>query len=238
MAEPLQSDRALDSSVCAPWTQNQQGYVDTLSMDAMRCFIDMTHERIYRECGDLFQQTIVGFFTDEPVTMVDVRTERSAWQTIGMPWTPSLPQRFADRFGYDIEPHYLELAGDGPSPVKRDYWALVKQMHVQSYHDQIGVWCREHGVKYTGHLGEDVPLMQVRFAGSAFQRLWNMDEPGVDMLCCKPEPRIRFDSQVLIASIARHSGKNRVYCEAFGVASFDIRLGQMLARADAGRSRR
>ncbi len=44
----------------------------------------------------------------------------------------------------------------------------------------------------------------------------------------KPEPEHRFVEQTLIAGIARHAGKDRVYCEAFGISSFDIRLGQML----------
>ncbi len=142
----------------------------------------MHRRAIYKECGDFFGGTIVGFFTDEPSAMIDAPAGRSMWQAAGMPWTPSLPQRFRDRFGYEIEPRYAELAGDGPAAVKRDYWALVKEMHSESYHGQIGEWCREHGVKYTGHVGEDVPLMQVRFAGSAFECLKHMDEPGVDML--------------------------------------------------------
>lgn len=228
-AKPVQSNRILDGSLGAPWTQNERGYLDTLSEDAVRCFIEMNYESIYRECKEFFGSTITGFFTDEPVCMVDdTNGERDAWSTVGMPWTPRLPGLFKERFGYDIEPRYSELAGDGPSQVKRDYWTLVKEIYTETYHGQIGRWCREHGVKYTGHVGEDRLLEQVRFSGSVYQCLKHMDEPGIDMLMYKPEPEDRFIEQVAVTSITRHCGKDRVYCEAFGIAHYDIRLGVML----------
>jgi len=231
-AVPVQSDRVLDNTMGAPWTRSEAGYLDTLSVDAVRCFIELTHEQIRRECGELFNEVIAGFFTDEPVTMVDrVGKTAGGWNAVGVPWTPGLPARFAERFGYDIEPRYVELAQPVPSPVKRDYWQLVKEMHVEAYHGQMGQWCREHGVKYTGHVGEDSLLMQLRFTGSIFQSLREMDEPGIDFLGHGPDPEDRFIEQVVVPSIARHSGKDRVYCEAYGITPFDIRLGKMLRRA-------
>ncbi len=232
-AEPVQSDRILDNTMGAPWTGSEAGYLDTLSVDAVRCFIELTHERILHECGDLFADVIVGFFTDEPVTMVDRVSEiAGGWHAVGVPWTPSLPARFAERFGYEVEPHYAELAQREPSSVRRDYWQIIKEMHVEAYHQQIGEWCRSHGVKYTGHCGEDLMIMQVRFAGSLFQSLGEMDEPGIDFLGHGPDPEDRFIEEVVVESIARHCGKDRVYCEAYGITPFDIRLGKMLRRAE------
>lgn len=232
VAEPKQSDRVLDNTTAAPWARGEAGYLDTLSDEAVRCFIRLTHERYYAECADFFDGTIAGFFTDEPVTMMDVKSDQpGGWGAAGLPWTPNFPARFKARFGCDIEPRYADLVGDGPSQIKRDYWALAKEMHSEAYHGQIGRWCREHGVKYTGHLGEDLLLMQVRFAGSAYECLKHMDEPGVDYLGHAPEPDDKFIEQALIRSIARHSGKTRVYCEAFGISPWDIRPGSMLRRA-------
>jgi hypothetical protein len=231
-AEPIQSDRILDNTMGAPWTHSEAGYLDTLSVDSVRCFIKLTHERILHECGELFNEVIAGFFTDEPVTMVDRASEiAGGWSAVGVPWTPHLPARFAERFGYDIEQRYAELAQSGPSPVKRDYWQLVKEMHVEAYHGQIARWCRDHAVKYTGHVGEDLLLMQLRFTGSIFQSLGEMDEPGIDFLGHGPDPEDRFIEEVVVPSVARHAGKDRVYCEAYGITPFDIRLGKMLRRA-------
>lgn len=231
-AVPVQSDRILDNTMGSPWTRSEAGYLDTLSVDAVRCFIELTHEQIRRECGELFDDVIAGFFTDEPVTMVDRAGQTvGGWNAVGVPWTPSLPARFRERFGYDIEPRYTELSLPGVSALKRDYWQLVKEMHIEAYHGQIGQWCRDHGVKYTGHVGEDSLLMQLRFTGSIFQSLSEMDEPGIDFLGHGPDPEDRFIEQVVVQSVARHAGKDRVYCEAYGITPFDIRLGKMLRRA-------
>ncbi|MDO8586357.1 MAG: hypothetical protein Q7T82_04895 [Armatimonadota bacterium] len=230
-AEPVRSDRILDNVIGAPWTRGERGYLDTLSVDAVRRFIDLTYERIHAECGDFFSDTIAGFFTDEPVTMMDTFSGiAGGWSMVGMPWTPGLLSRFREQFGRDIETRYAELA-DGHSPLKRDYWRLVKQMHREAYHAQIGAWCRGHGIKYTGHVGEDSLLMQVRFSGSIYQCLAEMDEPGIDFLGHSIEPEDRFIEHVTVCSAARHAGKSRVYCEAFGITPFDIRLSSMLRRS-------
>jgi hypothetical protein len=229
---PEQSDRVLDCVTGAPWTQSDKGYLDTLSAPAVRCFIEMTHERYYRECGDYFDDVICGFFTDEPAAMMNrFENQNNLWLAIGVPWTPTLPSEFKARFGYEIEPLYGKLAESGPSEVKRDYWQLVKKMHADAYHGQIGQWCRQHGVKYTGHVGEDNPLQEVRFAGSIYQSLGQMDEPGIDYLGGGCEPDQRFVENMVVTSLARHHGCSRVFCEAFGVSPFTLRLGEMLRRA-------
>jgi hypothetical protein len=230
-AEPRQCDRVLDNTMGAPWTRSETGYLDTLSTDAVQCYIDMVYERTYRECGDLFKEVIAGFFTDEPASQIADKSHEGVWTAYTLPWTPTFPERFKKRFGYEIEPHYSELAGDGPSSIKRDYWALAKEMHIEAYHAQLGQWCRDHSVKYTGHVGEDMPLQQIRFAGSVFQALSQMDIPGVDFLCCNPEANQRFVDQVAVSSIARHTGKEHVYCEVYGISRFDLRLAEMLRTA-------
>ena len=232
-AEPIQPDMVLDNVVGAPWARGETGYLDTLSQGAVRCFIDLTYERVYRECGSLFAETVAGFFTDEPTTMMpQFRGDNPGpWSAVGLPWTPQLPQLFHERFGYDIVPYYNEIGCDHPGQVKRDYWDLVKDLYAQAYYGQIGSWCRTHGVKFTGHAGEDTLLMQSRFSGSLYECLSRMDEPGIDYLGVGSEPDHRFVEMVTVASVARHAGRERVYCEAFGISPRDLKLGEMLRRA-------
>lgn len=227
IAEPRQCDRLLETSVGSPWSGGEAGYVDTLSRTAMQAFINMTHERLRNHVNGLLEQVVVGFFTDEPAAMVGSRNgNASLWDTVGLPWTPALPARFKGSFGYSIEDRYVELAGESPQ-LRRDYYKLVKQMHMEAYHDQMAGWCHLHGMKYAGHLGEDRLLQQVRFSGSAYEALSRMDEPGVDFLGLDVGSHLRHIGPVTVASIARHTGKPRVYCEAYGVSSLDLRLGLM-----------
>jgi len=230
---PVQSDMLLDTSVGAPWTKGEPGYLDTLSPKAVQCFIHLTYDRVFHECGPLFQQAVAGFFTDEVASMIPPYREDlpGPWRAIGLPWTPQVPELFRERFGYDIEPRYLELAGDRPGQVKRDYWDLVKHLFAESYYGQIGRWCADHGVKFTGHAGEDSLLMQSRFSGSLYECLKHMDEPGIDFLGAGVEPDDRFMEMAVVSSIAKHTGKERVFCEAFGISPPDSRPGALLRRA-------
>jgi hypothetical protein len=230
-ADPMQSDRILDNVMGASWTRNETGYLDTLSCEAVRCFIELTHERYYRECGEYFGKVVTGFFTDEPVTMVDINTGvPSGWYTLGVPWTPALPKRFHERLGYEIEPHYTQLADATQTAVRKDYWHVVKEMHHEAYYGQISRWCQAHDVKLTGHIGEDSFPQQVRFAADPYQALKTMDVPGIDFLGYGWESDVRFGEQTFVASVARHSGKKRVLSESFGISPFSIRLGSMLGQ--------
>jgi len=231
---PEQVERIQDNVVGSPWTKGEGGYLDTLSDEAVKCFIDMTYERTRVECGDLFS-LIRGYFTDEPSCLMNNNSNHPHyWNTIGMPWSPKFPAKFKEMHGYDVEPHYLELADDNPSKLKDDYWATVKEMFVNAYYKQIGDWCEDHGVYLTGHAGEDAAITQIRYSGDLWQCMKHMQEPGIDHLCwgsgAEGEPDHRFFDHVIIPSMARHLGRKRVYCEAFGVGDFNLRLGEMLKK--------
>ncbi|MBN1435999.1 MAG: hypothetical protein JW936_02895 [Sedimentisphaerales bacterium] len=227
--EPRRCDRVMDNCIGAPWTTSPRGYVNTLSAEAMGCFIEMTHGRFYEELGELFDEVVVGFFTDEPAARIGcLDSDLSFWSSPDLPWTPELPGWFKERFGYDVEEHFAELTGAEPARVKRDFWELIKAKHCDAYHGQMARWCKAHGVKYTGHLGEDHLLMHVRFAGSAYMSLGQMDEPGIDYLGGGREPDERFIEEMVVTSITKHTGREKTYCEAYGVSGFSLTLGQML----------
>ncbi|MCK5820372.1 MAG: hypothetical protein KAH17_00735 [Bacteroidales bacterium] len=231
---PTRSDMLMDNAMGAPWTNNSKGQLDSLSPKAVACFIDMTYQENYDKFSDYFGNTIVGFFTDEPAAMIPhaLDLNDNFWNAPALPWTPELPGLFLEKYKYEIEPQYSRLAESGFSQVKEDYRQLVKELHCDVYHGQIGRWCRKHGVKYSGHIGEDTLLQQVRFSGSAFGSLSLMDEPGIDQLFYSPVPDDRFIQQIVVSSIARHSDKPRTFCEAWGISPLDLRLSTMFHQAE------
>ena len=46
---------------------NGTSYVDLMSPDAVKEFINCTHERYKKSCGEYFGKSIPGIFTDEDV---------------------------------------------------------------------------------------------------------------------------------------------------------------------------
>ena len=49
----------------SPWF-NDQSYVDSLNPEAIRYFLDVTHEEYKKAVGEEFGKTIPSIFTDEP----------------------------------------------------------------------------------------------------------------------------------------------------------------------------
>ncbi|MBQ0104986.1 MAG: hypothetical protein KBT47_02995 [Armatimonadetes bacterium] len=228
VAEPKRSNRVHDGTTGAPWTWEQTGYIDTLNPDAMKCFLEMNYQKLKEGCGEYWDDVILGFFTDEPATMMPY-DEGNFWNAPALPWTEELPRVFRELNGYDIEPHYNDLFLTEKNKYKEDYFKAVKYLHVNAYHKQIGDWCKANNKFYTGHLGEDSVHQQVRYGGSLYQCLSNMTHPGVDFLnFCDPD--WKYD-QEMVASVAKHSSDpcnpKPVYMEAYGISTYSLTLAEM-----------
>lgn len=48
-----------------------ENFIDTLNPDALRYFIELTHERYKKEIGEEFGRTVKGVFTDEITAFPD-----------------------------------------------------------------------------------------------------------------------------------------------------------------------
>ncbi len=225
---PKKNGRVHDGTTGAPWTKGDKGYIDTLSFEAMSCFIDMNYEKLKEACGEYWDDVVLGFFTDEPATMMPF-DEGNFWNATALPWTEKLPQYFKEINGYDIEPFYEKLFEAEENKYKEDYFKVVKYLYCNAYHKQLGDWCKAHGKFYTGHLGEDSVHQQVRYGGSLYQSLSNMTHPGVDFLNWT-DPDQKYD-QEMVASVAKHSSDpnnpKKVYMEAYGISKYTLTLAEM-----------
>lgn len=227
IAKPKKSNRLHDGTTGAPWTQGERGYLDTLNYDAVNCFININYEKLKEICGEYWEDTIRGFFTDEPAAMIP-DGEGSFWFIKALPWTEKLPQIFKEMNGYDIEPLYNDLFKNENSKLKTDYFKVVKYLHSTAYHKQIGDWCKKNNKEYTGHVGEDCLTMEVNFGGSIYQNLSNMTSPGVDFLNFN-DPDQKIDEEI-VASIAKHSSSDKpkkVYSESFGISRYSLTLKEL-----------
>lgn len=206
----------------AEWALNSNGYLDTLSEEAVSRFIELTHEAYKRELGDYFGDVIKGFFTDEPVT---IKADAKC-----LPYTPGLFEQFKDRFGYDLPERMLALVTDTPDAfrVRQDYWALVIELFRVNCFHQIAQWCGKHDLKLTGHmLFEEVLSGNLHKNGDMFEMLSEFQVPGIDLLDSRTSfdrgPRVHQWGSAcwditgkLIESITFFCERERNLCEAFG----------------------
>ena len=117
--------------------------VDILDPRITDAFLALTHEKYFERFGAEFGKGIAGFFTDEP------RLSEGP-----IPWSPILPDEFKARYGYDILPVLpaLYLPYGDYRAVRHDFWALVSDLFVHAYMEQIFHWCEAHNCRLTGHM--------------------------------------------------------------------------------------
>lgn len=215
---------------------NGYTYVDTMNPEAVQDFIDRTHERYGEHCGGRLGTKIRGMFTDEPhrgqvMCGFGIRNRDKYYLT---PWTPSLFSDFQEMFGGDLIERLPELFlwkdGEKVHPVKWQYMELLQQKFQNVFLTMNRDWCREHGMKLTGHLlHEDTLTAQAAMLGSLIRAYEYMDEPGVDVL--GRHNRIYWIVKQA-ASAARQLGKPKILSEMYADSGWGYRFENFKALGD------
>ncbi len=172
-------------------------FVDVLNPDAVRTFLDLTHERYHARLGIKFGTSIHSIFVDETQPY----------------WSERIPAAFAAECGYDLLP-LLPALQDETHPqhlqVKSDLVYLTHDLFCQTFETAISQWCTEHSIRYSGEK-PSFRLSQLRY----------MDIPG-----CEPghtkagapmdllRPRLRQNARAT-ASAAYFYAKEGSLCECF-----------------------
>ncbi|RPJ07301.1 MAG: hypothetical protein EHM28_07625, partial [Spirochaetaceae bacterium] len=181
---------------------------DLLNPEAVRAFIEITHERYFNALGDYFGNTIIAMFTDEP----DIMGRNAA---PGMfPWTQGFLAEWK-KAGNDEEflPALFLDAGAETDKIRRRYHLAINSRLASSYYAPLSKWCEEHGIALTGHPKEsdDIGLLR-HFQIPAQDTVWRWVSPTA-------ESGISGRHSTLAkcgADAARLSGRKRNANECFG----------------------
>ena len=197
-------------------------YLDTLNPAAVRAFIRTTHEAYSRKFGRHFGRLVPGIFTDEPCY---VAVPVGPWEW-SVPWTGRLPAVFKQRHGYDLIPHLMEtvydVEGRGVTPARYHYHDCITGMFVDAFSRQLGTWCGQHHLAFTGHaLAEDDLESQAHCIGDAMRFYEFMQAPGMDLLT---EHWRIYDTAKQVSSVARQFGRARRLTETYGCTGWDFPL--------------
>lgn len=212
----------LESAEDDPWF-NDHPYVDTLNPDAVRAFIQETHEAYAREVGGEFGRAVPSIFTDEPqYTHRGFLGFPSDQKDVFGAWTDSLEQEYARMYGEELLPLlpllFWESDDEKMFKVRWQYQNLLAELFRDHYCRQIGAWCRTHGLKLTGHVnGEETLHSQTVNVGDAMRCYPEFGIPGIDMLCDFHQYNTAKQAQ----SIVRQEGKPGMLSELYGVTGWD-----------------
>lgn len=210
---------------------NNESYLDVLSKEAVRAFIDSTYEPYKKRLKKYFGKSIPGMFTDEPSYRYTTKPDAIDIARLTgpgvknflfhMPWTSGFDAEFKKAYGYGFRERIPEYAfSKSATRVRYDYWKLVTRLFVTNYTEQIARWCEKNNLKLTGHyLMEQTMLSQTQSIGSAMQHYVHMQEPGIDIL---KESREEVLTVKQVSSVAHQMGRERVLSELYGCSGWNF----------------
>ena len=202
---------------------NNQAYLDTLNPQAVRRFLEVTHERSAQCFQKEFGGVIPAIFTDEPqFSSKGMLTFPADAVDVRLPWTEDLEETYRAAYGQSLLaalPEILwELPEDRPSAARYHYHDHLTERFAQAFADQVGAWCEKHGLMLTGHMMEEPTLQsQTGMLGEAMRSYRGFQLPGIDMLCDRREYTTAKQAQ----SAAHQFGRPGVLSELYGVTNWD-----------------
>ncbi|SDE44992.1 hypothetical protein SAMN02799630_03404 [Paenibacillus sp. UNCCL117] len=199
---------------------NGETHTDVMNPESARLFIETTYERYKQAVGEEFGRTVPGIFTDEPFIR-GFKERLHAPDMTWIAWSDLLPAAFAARRGYEIWDTlpYFFFHGPPAAKIRHDYWRTVTEMFCSAYTEQIGDWCRENGILFTGHYCEIGIVGAVQFGGAVMPHYRYLDIPGIDILCEQTDESLTVKQA---SSVARQYGKKKVLSETYGVTGWDL----------------
>lgn len=199
---------------------NDDAPSDNMNPECVKAFIESTYEAYKKEIGCEFGKTIPGVFTDEP--NVAHRYCKFTGNRGWIPWTDGFKEYFMQKRGYDILDiiPYMFFEGEKSEKIRHDYWRTVSERFSEVYSGQIGEWCEENGLSFTGHfLFENDMGAAVKVSGSIMPHYVYQHIPGIDMLT---EQTLENLTVKQCTSVANQFGRKRVLSETYACTGWDF----------------
>ena len=191
-----------DGEPCAPPS------ADILNPEAVRRFIELTHEAYYRELGEYFGKTVIGFFTDEPCIL--------GRNIQGMfPWTRGFAS-VLEKAGVDLAQLTALFHGEENQDT-RLYQKMLSGREHEVYYRSLSGWCEAHGISLMGHPEQSDDIETERY----------FHIPGQDLVFRMVSPEkggldgVHASQAKCSADAARLFGRRRNSNECFGACNRD-----------------
>lgn len=213
----------LEISGDSPWFNNE-AYVDTLNKKAIERFIEVTHEKYYKELGEEFDKSIPAIFTDEPqFSHKEFFKFAEEEREVTIPFTDDFEETYKDAYGESILDSLPEVFWELPkgevSVARYRYHDHISERFASAFADTIGKWCKEHNIMLTGHMMHEPTLMsQTSALGEVMRSFRSFQLPGIDMLCDRRE----FSTAKQAQSASNQFGCPGVLSELYGVTNWDF----------------
>lgn len=180
--------------------------VDYLSPDAVRLFIEDTHELYYRHFPAAFGATVTTTFFDEP----------TMYRANGRMWTNDFNDKFSERFGFSPETIYPALwydIGKKTAAARNCLFGMRATLYAEGFMKTISEWAEAHGILSTGHQDQEEIANPVSVSGDLMLDGKHMGIPGIDKIGGN-RPAEHFYK--VVSSSAYNWDKHLVMSETYG----------------------
>lgn len=192
--------------LCFSCVKDGDPNVDYLDPEAVRLFVEETHQRYYDLFPEAFGTVITETFCDEP----------TLYRAQGRIWTERFNERFEAAHGFSPESLYPALWYDiGPrTAAARNYlFGFRAQLYAEGFMKTIQEWAATHGIRSTGHQDQEEVLNPVSVSGDLMLCGKYMDIPGIDKIGGDRPAELFYK---VISSSAANWDKQLVMSETFG----------------------
>ncbi len=180
--------------------------VDYLDPEAVKRYVEMTHQQYFDRFAEYFGNTIDGSFFDET----------TLYRANGRIWTGDFNEKFKARHGFDPAPYYPALWVDiGPdtAAVRNYLFGFRSELYATGYPKVVQDWCAAHGIRATGHQDQEEVVNPVSVSGDLMKCFKHQAVPGIDKIGGN-RPAERFYK--VVSSAAYNWDKPLVMSETYG----------------------
>ena len=171
-------------------------YMDMISAQSCHALIEAVYEPHYEHYAHYFGKTFVGFFSDEPCfgngACGSMRMDYGFYEhrvgdpALALPFNDQVLALMSEEMGEDARLYLGELwyVSEHSSKTRLAYMNAITYLWRTCFSEQVGNWCRAHGLMYIGHIIEDMNA-HARLScsgGHYFRALQGQDMSGIDIV--------------------------------------------------------
>lgn len=147
--------------------------VDYLDKESVNKYMSLTFDKYYEHFGEYFGNVIDMAFFDEP----------TLYRAQGRSWTSDYNRLFEEKYNISPITMYPSMwydIGEETASARELLYSFRSDLYAENYVKQMDDWCREHGIKLTGHQDQEEPVNPTAISGDLMKVFKYQEIPGVD----------------------------------------------------------
>lgn len=206
----------LFSCVLSDWDN-----INYLDPEAVKKFIEVTHEAYYARFGKYFGSVIDSSFYDEP----------QMYAVGGRMWVDNFNELFMERYGFAPDVLYPALwydIGENTASARSMLHGLRSDLYAEGFPKVLQEWCTKHQIQLTGHVDQEEMINPTGIVGDLMKSSKYQDIPGFDEIA---EPGRGSKIYKIVSSAANNWDKPLVMSECYGAMKEDTSIETMYNEA-------